>query len=633
MVKVIKGRLQELNRIRQQKYSQAIDLIRNPPTIIRSTVNSLTTKTINTGRLLKEIINYDEWRNKDFFDLEIDFYKSPCEKLISLTYRVLHWKLPSILLFYRNKECRVKDDNIVPYEINCLASPKCEGNGRAIYIWAYTSTSFYTDFLKFNKAHALFWELQHTESTIEKVTFPVNKIINKTEDYRGDEVYAEIDFTVSYTFTANHDWNKARFEVESVSNKIEVKDKIVILGNYRKYSIGNPDTQGTAGAGYAYTDYSRFVNEDERFKNSRRIVLYPQSDDLIYSAANIAANEEGIAGVNTTPYRTGISDPISSYFDAFGFKVAKFKTNIETNLDIREQTRTALTFCEDGTIHQNQCLPNTPKPPPPPLPKMRCCPDNSALLKEILKIVKQNKKAIGYDDYPVSVPQSFISVDGKEKGSKNVESITQFFAWYIERFDEIVGEFEIPIEVEDSDLLKGGNQTVKFKLPNIAEAIAELFLMVMNINITNEVQLNVAMRTLTEAGADKQQNYKSAMMLDAIVEYLGFAYKDVPQKLPLTFTPGEEILTRILKETEVDVSTIEYADNMNLQRALLELLQSAAIIRAKHWKQVDQKKDVKSQILSNLLQNKDLISQFIKGLNLEELEDEINKINNEQNTP
>ena len=94
--------------------------------------------------------------------------------------------------------------------------------------------------------------------------------------------------------------------------------------------------------------------------------------------------------------------------------------------------------------------------------------------------------------------------------------------------------------------------------------------MVMNINITNEVSLNVAMRTLAEAGADKQQNFKSAMMLDSIVEYLGFKYKDESKKLPLTFTPGEEVLTRILQETEVDVSTIEYDDDMNLQRALFE---------------------------------------------------------------
>ena len=292
---------------------------------------------------------------------------------------------------------------------------------------------------------------------------------------------------------------------------------------------------------------------------------------------------------------------------------------------------TALSFCENGEILVNECGNVPPKPPPPPK-QMRCCPDNSALLKEILKIVKQNKKAIGYDNYPVTLPQSFIRTDGREKGSEKIESLTSFFAWYVQRFDEIVGEFEIPIEVEDSDLLKEGSQTVKFKLPNIAEAIAELFLMVMNINITNEVNLNVAMRTLAEAGADKQQNFKSAMMLDAIVEYLGFSYKDVVQKLPLTFTPGEEILTRILKETEVDVSVVEYDDNMNLQRALFELLQSAAIVRAKHWKQVDPKKDIKSQVLSTLLQNKDLIGQLVKGINFEDLERQINNINDEQNS-
>ena len=264
---------------------------------------------------------------------------------------------------------------------------------------------------------------------------------------------------------------------------------------------------------------------------------------------------------------------------------------------------------------------------------MRCCPDNSALLREILKIVKQNKKAIGYDDYPVSVPKSLITEKGKAPGNENKQSLTQFLAWFVQRFDEVVGEFEIPIVIEDTDLTKEGNQSLTVRLPNIAEAIAEMFVMTMNLNIVNEVQMNAVTRILAESGADKQQNFKSYMMLEAITEHLGFSYKDITEKLPLTFTPGAEALLDILKEKEIDVTCIEYDDDMNMPKQMHELLQAAAIIRARYWQPIDTKKDIKKQIIASFLQNRYVISELLGKFDLKDLENQINNIKDEQDKP
>lgn len=262
---------------------------------------------------------------------------------------------------------------------------------------------------------------------------------------------------------------------------------------------------------------------------------------------------------------------------------------------------------------------------------MKCCPDYSALLREIYKVVQQNKKAIGVDEYPASVPVSLINKEGKEKGAKQILNLTQLLAWYVERFDEVVGQFEIPINIDDIDLIKAGNQSVKIRLPNIAESIAEIFLMVLNMTINSEVQTNIATRTLAETGADKQQNFKSYMMLEAITEYLGFSYKEESKTMPLTFTPGEESFQKMLVEKQVEVSCIEFDDKINLPKQMQELLNAAAIIRGALWKQLDPKKDFKQQLLESLIASSELLKKGTGTLDLSKLEKEINQIQKEQN--
>lgn len=626
MVRVVKRPVNQQSPIRDFTTNYQSHFTKIAPTVRRVTNPDIYHKKINSVFRLNPNRRQNGWRDLSPVDIDVDKYDNPCNRSIQASLRIFTWRIPTLELFQRAEECRLDNSEPEEFDIQCQASPKCDNGKKAVYIWWKNKSVEYSDAINVDGKDALGWEMEEEISTIDRVEFPENEFRETSSGSR--QVYANIYYTIKRNYVTNFDYDQGKFRDKLLVNEQEYENKVWFIGGTTRINLGVIGSPGLASAGFARRSYSAFERDNV---SSTRDIFKDTSNQGAYPVATINSNRAGISGKTTNPYRTVTSEPISFYYNALGFKTISFQVSSKYRYEIEEENWTALTFCEDGEILSSSCTINPPKPPPPPPPKMRCCPDNSALLREILKIVKQNKKAIGYNDYPVSVPQSLIKTDGREKGDIKLESLTQFLGWYVQRFDEVVGEFEIPIEVEDTDLLKEGNQTVKFKLPNIAEAIAELFLMVMNINITNEVSLNVAMRTLAEAGADKQQNFKSAMMLDSIVEYLGFKYKDESKKLPLTFTPGEEVLTRILQETEVDVSTIEYDDDMNLQRALFELLQSAAVIRAKHWKQVDPKQDIKSQILSSLLQNKDLITQLIKGLNYEELEKQINNINDEQN--
>lgn len=151
-----------------------------------------------------------------------------------------------------------------------------------------------------------------------------------------------------------------------------------------------------------------------------------------------------------------------------------------------------------------------PDPPPPKLPrKMDCCQQNEALLKLILKRI---------GSLPVDVPTSYLTKNGVQpKQVKKIESLTDFLAYSGERFDEVIGEFEINIEIKGDD-----KASTTLKLPNLAEAVAEMFTLIIHSNMNNELILNIANRILAESGQIKQTEFKTHSALTALIDYTGF---------------------------------------------------------------------------------------------------------------
>lgn len=253
-------------------------------------------------------------------------------------------------------------------------------------------------------------------------------------------------------------------------------------------------------------------------------------------------------------------------------------------------------------------------PPPPPLKNcdcnMTCCPSttqNDQLLRSLLQKVDKLSKIIGVDDYPVNLPSSLISKDEGFFGNLlpnenvNVPSLTQFLTWYVLRFDEIMGQWEIPIEIKDSDPTTPGEQPVGIKLPNIAECLAEMFTLCFQTNINSETLLNMGMRTLGETEADKQQNFITYKLLQSLTDWVGYKQKDVKVKMPLMTTLNKTRYDQILQESEVEVAVAEFDDKFGLEADLMRFREAASILQASHKVKVDPNGDIKAQILKYLL--------------------------------
>lgn len=248
-------------------------------------------------------------------------------------------------------------------------------------------------------------------------------------------------------------------------------------------------------------------------------------------------------------------------------------------------------------------------PPIPPEPPMTCCPDD--LIRLLIQKIDRLSEVVGINEYPATVPESFISTQGgflnQEMPIPNIQiaSLTKFLEWYVKRFDELMGQWEIPIEVKDSDPTTPGDQGLGFKLPNMAEAIAEMFLLLLQTSINTETLLNMNTRTMIEVGQDKQQNFKAYMLMDAIADYLGFKYEEKKHKLPMLFDINKDDYAELLKESETEVVAAEFTDKHNFQETLHRLLEGAAITKSAHFRKLDVNGDMVKQII-------DLIKNYSK---------------------
>lgn len=275
-----------------------------------------------------------------------------------------------------------------------------------------------------------------------------------------------------------------------------------------------------------------------------------------------------------------------SYYDTYYFR----------------QTNQVLQFCDHPVLII---------PPPPPIIRkkklMECCPEHTLLLLALIKKVDKLSKIIGVDDYPVSLPTSLISKDEGFLGNlipnanQDVPSLTRFLSWYIERFDEIMGQWEIPIEIKDSDPSKPGDQPLGVKLPNMAEAIAEMFTLAFQTNLNSETLLNFAVRTAAEGVADKQQNFITYKLVQSMAEWAGYKQKDIKLKMPILFSLGKTRYDEILNESEIDVPCTDFDEKFGLEADLMRFREAAGILQAVYKKKVDPSGDIKGQILKHLL--------------------------------
>lgn len=221
---------------------------------------------------------------------------------------------------------------------------------------------------------------------------------------------------------------------------------------------------------------------------------------------------------------------------------------------------------------------------------------------------------LGVEDYPISLPKSLLT---RRQGliseltpdfiermypeeQTDVHNLPRLITWFVEQFDALMGEWEVPLEIKDIDTTKQGDQPISMRIPNLAEYAAESMGILLELTTDMKTLINICFKTLAESGQDKQQNFKSYKLVETIADFLGFKYKEKGVEMPLLFTPGKTKITEILQETVLNVPVAEYDEKSNFQMELMRIRKMAAILDAQFFRKIDPSGDVGKQVMKYL---------------------------------
>jgi hypothetical protein len=265
--------------------------------------------------------------------------------------------------------------------------------------------------------------------------------------------------------------------------------------------------------------------------------------------------------------------------------------------------------------------PPPPFPSPPPLfpnPPPRKQNKMDACCKENLKFLRAIYKGLGIAKFPGKLPSTIIQEvpkEGEEPAEPSQVPINDFvdlFDWQFKRDDERWGQWEIQIDIKDSDITKEGDQKKSIKFPNLAESVAELEGQILSIMTNVDALVALQVKNLAESGMARQEAIKGYLAAKAIIKYMAFKSSETDVPVPMTFTAGAETISELLKESQGHIKGTDYTEKETLRDVCLDLLQAAAIIRAVYWQRIDTKTDTKSQLLNILKGSVDLASSIAK---------------------
>lgn len=238
-----------------------------------------------------------------------------------------------------------------------------------------------------------------------------------------------------------------------------------------------------------------------------------------------------------------------------------------------------------------------------------CCQEN-------LKFLRAIYTKLGLARFPGELPSTIIQEipnEGEEPAEPPQEPIPDLVSlldWQFRRDDERWGQWEVQINVKDSDITKEGDQGKSVKFPNLAESVAEIEGQMLSLTTNIDAVLAIATKNLVESGLARQEAIKGYLASKSIIKYMAFKSTEIDVTVPSCFTPGAETIHDLIAESEIHLKGLDYTEKETLRDIFLDLLQAAAVIRAVHWQRIDTKKDTKSQLLGILKGSLDLANSI-----------------------
>jgi hypothetical protein len=181
----------------------------------------------------------------------------------------------------------------------------------------------------------------------------------------------------------------------------------------------------------------------------------------------------------------------------------------------------------------------------------------------------------------INVPASITDPNSE---AVKLTNPSQAIGYLIKTIDELVGQFPIKIKVEDSNAVKSGNQSTSVEIPNLAEAVAELFGLVTALMQYQQVDTALSTHNLSIATQTLISSNITQDICENNAEFLGYKQKEIERKITLPFNPEGKNFGEITEKKDFYYQTFENDDKKNLQVFITRLNESAGIVKASLYK-------------------------------------------------
>lgn len=228
----------------------------------------------------------------------------------------------------------------------------------------------------------------------------------------------------------------------------------------------------------------------------------------------------------------------------------------------------------------------SPQPPASSLPSpqppidMNCCAD----VRRLIRMVARVERRVGVFDFPVPVPELLLS----DRGNKiiKIQNIPELILWLTRQIDALVGELPGKLEIEDIDPQTEGNQSKRMDFPTLSDLMLEVAGISINNKINVETILTTVLSILTEVGSAKTTAITNYHAIQAILDYLSPDLDQDTVKVPLSFSPGQTKLDKLLKPTTTEVKIVKLGSQTDLKDDLADLKKFASEWRAQNVRRI-----------------------------------------------
>ncbi|HEY9863143.1 MAG TPA: hypothetical protein V6D21_03090 [Candidatus Obscuribacterales bacterium] len=227
-------------------------------------------------------------------------------------------------------------------------------------------------------------------------------------------------------------------------------------------------------------------------------------------------------------------------------------------------------------------------------PKMddNCC----EMIEEIYEVLQPRK-------FPFKLPESLRNIGGNEPKETDIDDYPEVLGYFLDRIDELIGQFDIDIEIQDTDPTTKGNQTTKIYIGNISEGIAEIIGLIYGLGMSQKIGTEAAVKSLISLGMVQKVVTEIDAVTEEIFDHLEIPMKEVEREIDLEFSPGVKNFDAFFKPSKERVKVPERLKGKNaptLQDQLDVLIQAATIIKSRGFKKVDPYQDIGAQVVGNL---------------------------------